>query len=259
MKVSRLSFSFIAGLLITSSPARCEVCQCGQKKEEPLLVTRVVGGGEALRNEFPWAAHIVIRTDGRDTRCGGSLINDRVVITAAHCVQDNILTINVTLGEHNIKLKEGFEFRTRVKEFGYDVHNSYRYQPKEGTVEYDIALLELEKPVNFQEYKHIRPICLPSERRINYTARTEIAIVTGWGATAVNYFVNEKTGLTTGNYKKSSTSNVLKKLDDVKILGHEECDAILIEYEESSKGRNKAKLRMSNVCGQSESGDSCVG
>ena len=93
MKVSRLSFSFIAGLLITSSPARCEVCQCGQKKEEPLLVvsdqtlsllsslsclqTRVVGGGEALRNEFPWAAHIVIRTDGRDTRCGGSLINDR--------------------------------------------------------------------------------------------------------------------------------------------------------------------------------------
>ena len=38
MKVSRLSFSFIAGLLITSSPARCEVCQCGQKKEEPLLV-----------------------------------------------------------------------------------------------------------------------------------------------------------------------------------------------------------------------------
>ena len=34
--------------------------------------------------------------------------------------------------------------------------------------------------------------------------------------------VNEKTGLTTGNYKKSSTSNVLKKLDDVKILGHKE-------------------------------------
>ena len=43
-----------------------------------------------------------------------------------------------------------------MKEFGYDVHNSYRYQPKEGTVEYDIALLELEKPVNFKEYKHIR-------------------------------------------------------------------------------------------------------
>ena len=34
--------------------------------------------------------------------------------------------------------------------------------------------------------------------------------------------VNEKTGLTTGNYKKSSTSDVLKKLDDVRILGHKE-------------------------------------
>ena len=59
-------------------------------------------------------------------------------------------------GDHDISIKEGIEFRTRVKEFGFEIHNSYSYQRKEGTNEYDIALLELEKPVNFYEYKNIR-------------------------------------------------------------------------------------------------------
>ena len=53
-------------------------------------------------------------------------------------------------------MKEGFEYRTRVKEFGFDIHNSYSNQPELGTIEFDIALLELEKPVNFREYKYIR-------------------------------------------------------------------------------------------------------
>ena len=53
-------------------------------------------------------------------------------------------------------MKEGFEYRTRVKEFGFDIHNSYSNQPEVGTIEFDIALLELEKPVNFIEYKYIR-------------------------------------------------------------------------------------------------------
>ena len=52
--------------------------------------------------------------------------------------------------------REGFEFSSPVKDFGYTTHNSYKEQRTLGVIEYDIAVLELEKPVDFDKYKHIR-------------------------------------------------------------------------------------------------------
>lgn len=52
--------------------------------------------------------------------------------------------------------REGFEFTSLVKHFGYTTHHSYKEQRTRGVIEYDIALLELEKPVDFDNYKHIR-------------------------------------------------------------------------------------------------------
>merc|ERR1712066_42506 len=254
MNLSKLTL--LTGLVLASSSGQQFSCKCGQKKEEPSLGVRVVGGGDALANEFPWAAHIIIRSDRRISRCGGSLINDRFVLTAAHCVEESNLSINVTLGEHDVNIKEGIEFRTRVKRFGYDIHNSYSNKPKEGIVEYDVALLELEKPGNFDEYKHIRPICLPSGDNIDYAGKHKIGIVAGWGATTVDYSTDH-TGVKTGEIDPNSASAVLKKLTDVQILGFRECDEILYKYEMVTK--RKAKLRSSNICGHSETGDSCVG
>ena len=46
---------------------------------------------------------------------------------------------------------------------------------------YDIALLELETPVCWSEYPHIRPICLPDSEVQEVSGLT--GTVTGWGAT----------------------------------------------------------------------------
>ena len=48
--------------------------------EHPL---RVVNGWPAEKNEWPWIAQL--RNNGRQF-CGGSLIDDRHILTAAHCV-----------------------------------------------------------------------------------------------------------------------------------------------------------------------------
>uniref|UniRef100_A0A6P7GK57 Phenoloxidase-activating factor 1-like n=1 Tax=Diabrotica virgifera virgifera TaxID=50390 RepID=A0A6P7GK57_DIAVI len=52
--------------------------------------SRITNGQTAGLNEYPWMALIFYNSsDGIiDFRCGGSVINDRYVLTAAHCVSD---------------------------------------------------------------------------------------------------------------------------------------------------------------------------
>ena len=80
--------------------------------------------------------------------------------------------------------------------------------------------------------------------------------MTGWGATLISYSPRQG-GLVKGVLDRGSAADVLNKLTDVVILGHEECDSILENYERQTQ--NKAKLRDSNLCGNSPRGDSCVG
>ena len=46
---------------------------------------------------------------------------------------------------------------------------------------YDIALLELERPVPWEDYPHIRPICLPENSALDVSSLR--GIMSGWGAT----------------------------------------------------------------------------
>ena len=50
---------------------------------------RVVGGRPARINEYPWTVALTYR--GR-FYCGGSLINDRYVLTAAHCINGYVIS-----------------------------------------------------------------------------------------------------------------------------------------------------------------------
>jgi len=47
---------------------------------------RVVGGHEIVSGSWPWLAAVGMKTAG--PRCGGSLVADRWVVTAAHCFDD---------------------------------------------------------------------------------------------------------------------------------------------------------------------------
>ena len=46
--------------------------------------TRIVGGRPADPQEWPWMAALL--RDGDDNYCGGTLITDKHILTAAHCV-----------------------------------------------------------------------------------------------------------------------------------------------------------------------------
>lgn len=137
---------------------------CGQPQVQ---MSKVIAGDNAKRGSWPW--QILLLMSGRPG-CGGSLINSRWVVTAAHCVDRNENSpkmFKVRVGEHDIKAKEGSESDIDVEHV--IMHGKY------GRLDYDIALLKLAKPVKFSKY--VQPICLPSA---DVKPGTK-CYITGWG------------------------------------------------------------------------------
>ncbi|KAG7309979.1 hypothetical protein JYU34_004502 [Plutella xylostella] len=143
---------------------KCD-CRCGERNE----ASRIVGGQETGVNEFPW----VVRLSYLDKfYCGGMLVNDRYVLTAAHCVKGLMwFMIRVTLGEHgrcNETVRPETRFVVRVVSHNFSYH----------TFKNDIALLELNERVNISET--VKPVCLPHNDENSYAGATGIAA--GWGS-----------------------------------------------------------------------------
>ena len=51
--------------------------------------TRIVGGQEVNENKYTWHVLLNIYKSKRKYICGGSIISEYIVLTAAHCVTDN--------------------------------------------------------------------------------------------------------------------------------------------------------------------------
>ena len=148
----------------------------------------VSDGIETEPNEFPWMVNV-------NDMCGGSLISDEWVLTAAHCVYGEAAWNSVELGQHDKKTGAMRQAIERVI-----IHQDYN----EGTANNDIALLQLRNPVDFNRVPNVGKICLPSKRAGTF-ARSK-AIVAGWGMTGI----------------KSSGSDTLQK-SNIKVISNKKC------------------------------------
>ncbi|KAG8038938.1 hypothetical protein G9C98_003245 [Cotesia typhae] len=139
---------------------------------------KVVGGENALPREFPWLVSIT-RKGGH--YCGGSIINSKFILTAAHCLCSGIDSIparqfRVTLGEYNLREPEIpaaiIENVRRV--IVHPEHTCGQYVN-------DIAILELESPITWSA--SVQPACFPTiQGEPGYRLyENEPAIAAGWG------------------------------------------------------------------------------
>ncbi|KAK9505044.1 hypothetical protein O3M35_009194 [Rhynocoris fuscipes] len=108
--------------------------------------------------------------------CGGTVISDIYVLTAAHCLQPVAPTnIEIVLSEGN-KVNMKADMAERRKVLYAVIHENY-HQSRDFSN--DIALLRLDRPLRI-DYDRT-PICLPMPGR-SYAG--EMAKVLGWGLTS---------------------------------------------------------------------------
>ncbi|KAK7909536.1 hypothetical protein WMY93_014220 [Mugilogobius chulae] len=161
-------FGLILGIVL-----RLKVC--GQAPLSP----RIVGGTEASPGTWPWIVSLQI--PAVQHVCGGSLINEQWVLTAAHCCDplaslDNIFAY---LGRHNSSDPNPHQVKRKV--------TSIRIYPGYVDVfgDYDMCLLKLDSPVTFSQY--IQPVCLAA--RGSEVHGGDKAWVAGWGITKEETFM----------------------------------------------------------------------
>ena len=147
---------------------------------------RVVGGCVTSIEEFPWQVSL-FRTGGNNRVashfCGGSVIADRWVLTAAHCIEDFLPTDPSPMAVYfgSTSLEAGGQIA--------DVRTIYAHPDYRGVGADDIALLELRNPIN------VPPVRLAGSadaRRLEQLGET--AIVIGWGATPMEREVSGTLG-----------------------------------------------------------------
>ncbi|XP_048037345.1 duodenase-1-like isoform X2 [Megalobrama amblycephala] len=128
----------------------------------------IVNGSEARPHSRPYM--VSLQTYGHHI-CGGFLISDQFVLTAAHCWNGYDILM-VVVGAHDLRDSKSSD-HIRVK--SYIPHPNYKSNPYR--IDADIMLLKLEKKVNLNNKVGVIP--LPNEGK---DVKPEAACsVTGWG------------------------------------------------------------------------------
>ena len=148
-------------------------------------------------NEYPW--QVLLKHTG--VYCGGSLISDQWILSAAHCTEGrgDVDDWQAVLGEHDKESTTETHHITADIDLIVD-HPEY----DAGTINFDFTLFKMKQTIDFSAHPHIRPICLPANGENTYNNYG--AIVTGWGATEFG----------------GPGSNTLQEVE-VNVLSNDEC------------------------------------
>uniref|UniRef100_A0A1I8NLI1 Peptidase S1 domain-containing protein n=1 Tax=Stomoxys calcitrans TaxID=35570 RepID=A0A1I8NLI1_STOCA len=134
---------------------------------------RIVGGNFAKVGQFPYQVSLLV--NGQHN-CGGSIISELYVVTAAHCVVIDQSTIRIPLDM--LSVRAGSLVTTsggqHVAVAEVRIHPTYRW------FNHDIALVKLAEPLHFND--NVKAIALAKK---NPPSGVYVS-TSGWGRTSTN-------------------------------------------------------------------------
>ncbi|TVQ13682.1 MAG: serine protease [Bacteroidetes bacterium] len=133
---------------------------------------RIVGGSSSDISDYPW--QVAILTSSNQQFCGGSILNDRWILTAAHCI-GVYSNIRVRAGVTN-KTNPGqtITVEQQIVHPDYQSINNY---------DHDIALLYLSSPLDLSgNNARAIPIMTQTLSSEGFDAPGVLSTITGWGA-----------------------------------------------------------------------------
>lgn len=139
---------------------------------------KIVGGTPASIADVPWQVVVYPTINSTTYLCGGSLITDQWVVTAAHCLeQGGVNASSVMIGSGSAD-RTSISLINATNWFSHPDYSTGGYQS-------DIALVKLTSPVPLASGVR-EVITLPNVAAVQqsqWPANLESALISGWGST----------------------------------------------------------------------------
>ncbi|XP_076320551.1 clotting factor C isoform X4 [Tachypleus tridentatus] len=171
-------------------PASCiPVCGRSDSPRSPFIWN----GNSTEIGQWPWQAGISRWLADHNMwflQCGGSLLNEKWIVTAAHCVTYSATAEIIDPSQFKIYLGKYYRDDSRDDDYvqvreALEIHVNPNYDP--GNLNFDIALIQLKTPVTLTT--RVQPICLPTDITTReHLKEGTLAVVTGWGLNENNTY-----------------------------------------------------------------------
>ncbi|CAF2489271.1 unnamed protein product [Rotaria sp. Silwood2] len=172
--------SYLSQYSIQATVFSCDnTASCGCSRFNANINARIVGGETAASHSWGWA--VSLRISFAHNICGGSILSRYYVLTAAHCVENRVLTpsvLSIVVGADTLNSTEG-QTLSLSEIF---IHPNYDSRTKKN----DIAILYLSKPIDFNDL-NVAQICLPTvpeSEQFRYPIVNRLLVAIGWGRNA---------------------------------------------------------------------------
>ncbi|KAH8270134.1 hypothetical protein KR018_004312, partial [Drosophila ironensis] len=171
-----MKFLIVLALAVAAS-AFPEAELVHRSREMPVVGSiegRITGGSAASVGQFPYQVGLSLKLNALSTAwCGGSLISENWVLTAAHCT-DGVQSVTVYLGATT---RTSPEITYTVSSGDIIIHSGWN----SANLRNDISLIKIPT-VTFST--KIKKVTIPSIANSYSTYAGETAIASGWGRTS---------------------------------------------------------------------------